>query len=114
MQKSFRLLAASPPGHSRLTMGSLAEEKNEGTIEFSLTRPIATDRTHSWKILQHTHILLDSNRLCFPIALGFGFFRPLIGVSSLHIGRPLAAVLSGHLGILISNLITKSDCRFCH
>lgn len=97
-----------------LTMGSLAEEKNEGTIEFLLTRPIRPIELILGKFFGILIFFSIATAFVFPIAWSFHFFGTVDwgqAVAQYLGGILLAAVLSS-LGIAISSLVRSQIAAF--
>ncbi len=92
-----------------ITMGSVSQEKNEGTLEFLLTRPINDWELLTGKFLGSVLFVVIALLFVFPIAWSFSKFGNLDW--GVVIGQYLAGVLMGivliSLGIFISSLFSS-------
>lgn len=97
-----------------LTMGSLAEEKNDGTLEFLLTHPLSPIELVLGKFLGIVAFAALSLLFVFPLAWSFSRFGALDWgqVFGQYLsGIALAAVLAA-LGIFISSLLASQVAAF--
>lgn len=97
-----------------LAMGSIAEEKSEGTLEFLLTRPIQPIECIAGKFLGILLFFSIATAFVFPIAWSFHYFGSVdwgqTGAQYLG-GIFLAAVLAS-LGIAVSSLVRSQITAF--
>lgn len=97
-----------------LAMGTLAEEKSEGTIEFLLTRPIRPVDIILGKFFGILLFFSIATAFAFPIAWSFGFFGEMDWgrvIAQYTGGILLAAVLSS-LGMAISSFVVSQVTAF--
>lgn len=97
-----------------LTMGLLAEEKHDGTIEFLLTHPITVFQLVMGKFLGVFAFLLTLLLFIFPIGWSLGRFGSLDWgqVMGQYLAGALMAAMFASLGIFISGLFASQVSAF--
>lgn len=97
-----------------LSMGALAEEKSEGTIEFLLTRPVRPIDVILGKFLGILLFFSVATAFAFPIAWSFGFFGDMDWgrMIAQYIGSVLLAAVLGSLGIAVSSFVASQVTAF--
>ncbi len=97
-----------------LAMGTLAEEKSEGTVEFLLTRPIRPADLILGKFLGILFFFSIATAFAFPIAWSFGFFGDMDWgrMIAQYIGGVLLASVLSSLGIAVSSFVASQVTAF--
>lgn len=97
-----------------LTMGAIAEEKSEGTIEFLLTRPIKSIELVLGKFFGILIFFAISTAFVFPIAWSFGFFGDIDWGQTFaqYLGGILLASVLSSLGIALSSFSSNQVTAF--
>lgn len=97
-----------------LTMGALAEEKNEGTLEFLLTHPINQLELIAGKFFGILSFFALAMLFVFPLAFSIGLFGNLDWgqVVCQYLAGVLTAAVLVSIGIFISSLFTSQISAF--
>ena len=97
-----------------LTMGSLAEEKSEGTLEFLLTRPIQPVELILGKFFGILVFFSIATAFVFPIAWSFHFFGTVDWGQTFaqYLGGIFLAAVLASLGIAVSSLVRSQITAF--
>lgn len=97
-----------------LAMGTLAEEKSEGTVEFLLTRPIRPFEIIFGKFVGILAFFSIATAFAFPIAWSFGLFGDMDWGRMLcqYFGGVLLASLLSSLGIAVSSFVASQVAAF--
>ncbi|QQS15783.1 MAG: Gldg family protein [Candidatus Moraniibacteriota bacterium] len=97
-----------------LTMGSLAEEKSEGTLEFLLTRPVRPIELILGKFFGILAFFSIATAFVFPIAWSFHFFGAVDWGQTIaqYLGGVFLAAILASLGIAISSLARSQITAF--
>lgn len=96
------------------TMGALAEEKNEGTLEFLLTHPLSQAELIIGKFLGVIVFISISLLFIFPLAWSFSYFGGLDWgkVFGQYLSGVFLAMVLTSLGIFISSLFSSQTSSF--
>ena len=97
-----------------LTMGSITEEKSEGTLEFLLTRPIQPIELILGKFLGVLAFFSIATAFVFPIAWSFHFFGAVDWgqTCAQYLGGIFLAAVLASLGIAVSSLVRSQITAF--
>lgn len=97
-----------------LAMGTLAEERSEGTIEFLLTRPVRAVDLILGKFLAILAFFSIATAFAFPIGWSFGWFGDLDWgrMMAQYAGGILLASLLTSLGIAVSSFFASHVSAF--
>ena len=97
-----------------LTMGSVAEEKSEGTLEFLLTHPVSQLELVAGKFIGIAAFFAAALLFIFPLAWSFNHFGSLdFGkVFGQYLGSLSLAALFVALGILVSSFFSSQISAF--
>lgn len=97
-----------------LTMGALAEEKNEGTLEFLLTHPLSQAELVIGKFLGVLSFSAISLLFVFPLAWSFNYFGTLDWgqVFGQYFASVFLASVLISLGILVSSFFASQISSF--
>ncbi len=97
-----------------LTMGTLAEEKSDGTVEFLLTRPVKPLDLILGKFIGILIFFSIATAFAFPIAWSFGLFGDMDWGRTIaqYLGGVLLASVLSSLGIAISSIAANQVTAF--
>ncbi len=97
-----------------LTMGSLAEEKSEGTLEFLLTRPIRIHELILGKFFGIFGVFCVTLFFIFPLAWSLGKFGHLDWgeVAAQYLAAVMLSSLFASLGIFVSSIFLSQVSAF--
>ena len=97
-----------------LTMGALAEEKSEGTLEFLLTHPLSPAELVIGKFLGIVAFAAVSLAFVFPLAWSFSHFGTMDWgqVFGQYLSGVFLAMVLASLGIFISSLLASQVSAF--